>query len=138
MNGKQFHRVGEGMTYEEQLNAKTRQKGSWDGMRKFIVIITYPDEEFNVEANADDPIIAAFLAGAQMQKYNIEVAGFTNIRIILADMLSEVQKALIQLGYNEYMVNRAMLQMLDDTRAKVRYMNSELGIYDFIKHTFVD
>ena len=50
--------------------------------------------------------------------------------------MNEVVKVLESLGFR---TNTVKLYMLDDIRGKVYYDNNMyLGIYDFVKHTFVD
>jgi len=53
-------------------------------------------------------------------------------------MLTEVQEAMIKLGYPAFMVNRIRINIIDDDRVEVVCSSSVIGIYDFIKHTFVD
>ena len=50
----------------------------------------------------------------------------------------EVQKALINLGYAYGFVSRFHLEDIDDDRARVICDGSDIGIYDFVKHTIVD
>lgn len=50
----------------------------------------------------------------------------------------EVQGAMIKLGYTQFVVKGIFLHWIDNDRVRVMYAASELGIYDFIKHTFID
>ena len=50
----------------------------------------------------------------------------------------EVQEALAKLGYAFGFVSRAQVHDLDADRARVICDGCEIGIYDFVKHTFVD
>lgn len=54
------------------------------------------------------------------------------------EMLTEVQEAMINLGYPAFMVNRIRITIIDDDRVEVVCSSSVIGIYDFIKHTFID
>ena len=56
------------------------------------------------------------------------------------EMLTEVQEAMIKLGYPAFMVNRIRITIIDDDRVEVVCSSSSsvIGIYDFIKHTFID
>lgn len=54
------------------------------------------------------------------------------------EMLTEVQEAMIKLGYPAFMVYRVGINIIDDDRVEVTYSSSVIGIYDFIKHTFID
>lgn len=50
----------------------------------------------------------------------------------------EVKEAMLKLGYSQFAVNGIHLHWIDNDRVKVLYTASVFGIYDFIKHTFVD
>lgn len=51
--------------------------------------------------------------------------------------LQEVKDAMIALGYPK--TDRIELEALDDDRCKVIYDGHlTIGIYDFVRHTFVD
>ena len=54
------------------------------------------------------------------------------------EMMTEVQEAMIKLGYPAFMVNRICINIIDDDRVEVVRSSSVIGIYDFIKHTFID
>ena len=52
------------------------------------------------------------------------------------DKLNEVRQAVTSLGYDDRA--KIIAVELDEVRARVILDHSGLGIYDFIKHTFVD
>ena len=54
------------------------------------------------------------------------------------EMMTEVREAMIKLGYPAFMVNRICINIIDDDRVEVVCSSSVIGIYDFIKHTFID
>lgn len=56
----------------------------------------------------------------------------------MKDKKQEVQDALAKLGYAFGFVSRAQIHDLDVDRALVKIDGCMIGIYDFVKHTFVD
>lgn len=55
---------------------------------------------------------------------------------IMEQRKKEIRKAMTDLGFGKGTVE---LRMLDDIRAKIVYDGYiNVGIYDFVKHTFVD
>ena len=55
------------------------------------------------------------------------------------EQLQEVRDALTKMDYSQFVVERVFLEYISDgDRVNVRYMQSVIGIYDFIKHTFID
>jgi len=54
----------------------------------------------------------------------------------MQDKLQEIRGALFALGYPE--TEPVELIMLDGDRGKVICSGQIIGIYDFIKHTFID
>lgn len=55
----------------------------------------------------------------------------------MEEKLQEVKKAMLALGYSG--TNRIELETLDEDRYKVIYSGHlTIGIYDFVKHTFID
>ena len=55
----------------------------------------------------------------------------------MKEKIEEIKKAMAALGYPTK--SNLELEMLDNDRAKVIYNGHfTIGIYDFIKHTFID
>lgn len=54
------------------------------------------------------------------------------------EVMDEIRQALISLGYAESVLQRIIVTPIDSIRCEVKIQSSTIGIYDFVKHTFVD